>query len=71
MMELVRKTNSTYCQVKRNLEILAENNVVIVRCYGRAKIVQLNRENEKAIALLKAIEILAIAERTPRGIFDA
>jgi DeoR/GlpR family transcriptional regulator of sugar metabolism len=58
VMELVRRTNSTYCQVRRNLEILTENNVVIIKQHGRAKLVQLNRDNKKTQALLKALSIL-------------
>lgn len=58
MMGLVRKTNSTYNQISRNLEILAEENIITVKQYGRAKIIQLNRESEKTRALLKALYTL-------------
>lgn len=58
MMELIRRTNSTYCQVRRNLEILTENNIVTIKQHGRTRLVKLKRENEKTQALLKALNIL-------------
>jgi DNA-binding transcriptional ArsR family regulator len=57
-MELVRKTNSTYSQINRNLEILLEEDIVTLKHYGRMKIIKLNRESEKTRALLKALNIL-------------
>jgi len=58
MMELVRKTNSTYGQISRNLRILSEEGIVTVKRFGRVKIVQLNKESEKTQALLKALHTL-------------
>ncbi|MDH5494658.1 MAG: hypothetical protein OEY24_03015 [Candidatus Bathyarchaeota archaeon] len=58
VMELVRKTNSTYNQINRNLRILVEENVVMVKHYGRLKIIQLNRESEKTRLLLRALYLL-------------
>ncbi|TET63899.1 transcriptional regulator [Candidatus Bathyarchaeota archaeon] len=66
MMELVRKTNSTYSQISRNLRILSEEGVVTVKRFGRVKIVQLNRESEKTQALLKALNVLARVDLTSR-----
>ena len=58
MMELVRKTNSTYNQIDRNLRILVKEGIVKVNQYGRVKIIRLDRENEKTLILLKALYIL-------------
>lgn len=58
MMELVRKTNSTYNQIDRNLRILVKEGIVKVNHYGRVKIIRLDRENEKTLILLKALYIL-------------
>ena len=57
-MELVRRTNSTYNQINRNVRILKSEKIVIVKTFGRLKIIQLNRENDKTRALLKALNIL-------------
>jgi DNA-binding transcriptional ArsR family regulator len=58
MMELIRKVNSTHNEVSRNLEILTEENIIRVKKYGRLKIIQLNRENEKTRVLLRALHLL-------------
>jgi hypothetical protein len=62
MMELVRKGNSTYNQTSRNLEILVRANLVIVKRFGRLKVVELNTENEKTQVLLKALHMLSRAD---------
>jgi predicted transcriptional regulator len=59
MMELVRKTNSTYNQVNMNLRILADEGIVFDRHLGRMRSIRLNKENLKAQRLLKALRILA------------
>lgn len=58
MMDLVRRINSTYSQVNRNIEILEWEGVVITKKLGRMRIIQLKREEEKTKAILKALEIL-------------
>jgi len=58
MMRLVRKTNSTYSQVNRNLKILAKEDLITIKYCGRLKIIKLNRENEKTQTLLKALHLL-------------
>ncbi len=58
VMDLVRKVNSTYTQVNRNLGILEEEGIVKSKRYGRVRIIRLNRENPKTEAILKALEIL-------------
>ena len=57
-MDLVRKVNSTYTQVNRNLGILEKEGIVKSEHYRRIRIIRLNRENPKTEALVKALEIL-------------
>lgn len=57
-MDLVRKVNSTYTQVNRNLGILENEGIVKSKRCGRVRIIRLNRENPKTEAILKALEIL-------------
>ena len=66
MMELVRKTNSTYNQINRNLGILMEENIVKVKRYERVKIIQLNRASNKTQALLKALNVLTKINQTSK-----
>jgi predicted transcriptional regulator len=58
MMDLVRRLNSDYTQVSRNVAIFAKEGVVTIIACGRMKIIRLNREKPKTVALLKALEIL-------------
>ena len=58
MMDLVRKVNSTYTQVNRNLHILEQEDIVESRYYGRMRMIRLNRENPRTEAILKALRIL-------------
>ena len=58
IMDLVRKVNSTYTEVNRNLGILEKEGIVTSEHYGRIRIIRLNRENPKTEAILKALKIL-------------
>lgn len=58
MMDLVRKVNSTYTQVDRNLKILQQEDIVESKYYGRTRIIKLNRENPKTEVMLKALRML-------------
>jgi DNA-binding transcriptional ArsR family regulator len=58
MMDLVRKVNSTYTQVDRNLKILQKENIVEIRYYGRLRMIKLNRENPKTEVIIKALRML-------------
>ena len=58
MMNLVRKVNSTYTQVNRNLQILQQEDIVESKYYGRMRMIKLNRENPKTEAILRALRIL-------------
>ncbi len=57
-MDLVRKVNSTYTQVNRNIGILEWEGIVETKKLGRMRMIQLKREDEKTKAMLKALEIL-------------
>ena len=58
VMGLVRKINSTYNEVNRNLIILEKEGIVTnIRC-GRMRVIKLNRENPKTKVLLKALKTL-------------
>lgn len=67
LMELIRKTNSTYGQIKRNLKILEEEHIVTIKYYGRLKIIRLNRESEKTRTLLKVLHALDRPFLTPQN----
>jgi len=56
--DLVRRVNSTYRQVNRNLEILEHEGILTTQYYGRLRIVKLNRENPKTVTLLKILRLL-------------
>ena len=58
VMDLVRKVNSTHGEVTRNLSILADEKIIVVKEIGRMKIIQLNRNNERTQHLLRALNIL-------------
>jgi hypothetical protein len=56
--QLVRMINSTYNQVNRNLLILENEKIIKTERLGYLRIVELNVENPKTMALLKALELL-------------
>ena len=56
--QLVRMINSTYNQVNRNLVILENEKIIKTERLGYLRIVELNVENPKTLALLKALELL-------------
>ena len=56
--DLVRRVNSTYGQVNRNLQILEHEGIVNTQYYGRLRMIKLNRENPKTVTLLKALRLL-------------
>jgi DNA-binding transcriptional ArsR family regulator len=56
--QLVRMINSTYNQVNRNLAILENEKIVKTERLGYLRIVELNVENPKTRALLKALDLL-------------
>ena len=56
--ELVRMINSTYNEVNRNLIILEEEGIIKTKRLGQLKIIELQTESPKTVALLKALELL-------------
>lgn len=62
MMDLVRRVNSTYTQVNRNIEILEWEGIVETKRLGRMRMIQLKREDQKTKSILKALEILRKCE---------
>jgi DNA-binding transcriptional ArsR family regulator len=56
--DLVRRINSTYGQVNRNLQILEGEGIVSTQYYGRLRMIKLNRENPKTVTLLKILRLL-------------
>jgi len=56
--DLVRRINSTYGQVNRNLQILEGEGIVNIQYYGRLRMVKLNRENPKTLTLLKVLRLI-------------
>ncbi|MGD0978292.1 MAG: ArsR family transcriptional regulator [Candidatus Bathyarchaeia archaeon] len=62
LTNLVRIVNSTYNQVMPHLKILEKEGIISIKSYGRLRIVELNIENPRTKALLKALQILDRAE---------
>lgn len=58
IMDLVRKTNSTYNEVNRNLTALEKEGIITNSRCGRMRIIRLNKKNPKTIILLQALKIL-------------
>lgn len=58
IMDLVRKVNSTYRLVNRNMQVLEHEGIVNSNYYGRMRLITLNSDNPKTVALLKALRIL-------------
>jgi len=58
VMDLVRRVNSTYCQVNRNLQILECEGIVDINYYGRLRMIKLNKESPKTVTLLKVLKML-------------
>jgi len=65
LMDLVRRVNSTYTQVNRNLQILEKEGIIKVRSVGRLRMIRLDRENPKTDIILKALRMLRDLEATP------
>ncbi len=62
LMDLVRRVNSTYVQVNRNLQILEKEGVIYVRHIGRLKMIRLNPDNPRTDVILKALRMLRNAD---------
>jgi DNA-binding transcriptional ArsR family regulator len=58
VMGLVRDINSNYNEVNRNLKILENEGIVASGRCGRLRLIKLNRENPRTLALLGALRIL-------------
>jgi DNA-binding transcriptional ArsR family regulator len=58
IMDLVRKTKSTYNQVHSDLKNLEKEGLVIDEQQGHSRIISLNRENPKTDLILKALKLL-------------
>lgn len=63
VMELVRRTGSTYNELNRNLEILEKENLIIneyrlkVR-HGKVRVISLNRDDHRTKILLEVLRAL-------------
>jgi DeoR/GlpR family transcriptional regulator of sugar metabolism len=62
--QLVRMINSTYNEVRRNLEILRAEGVVKFTAWGNMKLVELERDSLKTQKLLKALHALQYQDTT-------
>lgn len=56
--QLVRMINSTYNEVRRNLDILQGEGIVKFTSYGNMKMVELERTSQKTEKLLAALSTL-------------
>jgi predicted transcriptional regulator len=57
-MGLVRRINSTYNQVERNLRILEKEGIITIQHRERLRMIKLNHESLKTKKLIKALKIL-------------
>ena len=58
IMDLVRKTNSTWSEVDRNVKILESLRIVESRYCQNRRLIRLKRHNGNVEAILKALRIL-------------
>ena len=58
VMALVRKVNSTYDEVNRNLGILERESLVIQKYIGRMRLIRLNSTNKFTDVLINALKTL-------------
>lgn len=65
---LVRIINSTYNQVDRNLRVLEQESIIKTLRYAHVRIIELDMENPKTLALLKALELLNRPISKPQNI---
>ena len=62
VMRLVRRINSTYNEVNKNLTILEREEIIAnIRC-GRMRLIKLNREKPKATLLVQVLKQLESEE---------
>jgi DNA-binding transcriptional ArsR family regulator len=65
VMGLVRRINSTYNEVSRNLKILEEEGMVMNNYFGRVRMIRLNREDARTIVLLRILKTLENSSASP------
>lgn len=73
MMDLIRKVNSTYTQVNRNLRILEQEGIIESQYCGRLRIIKLNKQNPRTEVILKALKMLRnpqLADRKKDWLFE-
>jgi DNA-binding transcriptional ArsR family regulator len=58
VMGLVRRINSTYNEVNRNLSIMEREGIITDTHCGRMRLIKLNRENPKTVLLLQVLKQL-------------
>lgn len=58
IMDLVRRVNSTYSQVNKNLQILEKEGIIVNRYFERVRIIKLNKESQKTQILILTLKIL-------------
>lgn len=57
-MGIVRKINSSYNQVKPNLDVLRQEGIITEEHYGNIRMFRLNRESTKTKLVIEALKIL-------------
>lgn len=58
VMHLVRRINSTYNDVQRNLKIFEEEGLIVEKRFGRHRLIGLDRENPKVKTLLQVLKTM-------------
>jgi len=61
IMELVHKTNSTWCEVDRNIKFLERLGIIETRSCNKRRLVRLKRKDSRVEAVFKALRILETA----------
>jgi predicted transcriptional regulator len=71
VMALVRKANSTYDEVNRNVKVLEREGIVMEQHVGRMRFIKLNTQNKNTKVLLDALKRIEQAKNPPRPFFQA
>ena len=58
IMNLVRKTNSTWAEVDRNIKFLEDVELIETRLWHNRRLIKLKEKDSKVEAVLKALNIL-------------
>ena len=61
IMNLVRQTNSTWCEIDRNVKLLEKMGIVSSRFCHNRRLIKLNKKEGKVETVLKTLQMLKMA----------